>query len=100
MATNRVLSMNIPIRQLEKIDEVSQKHRVNRSETIRQLLDVGLFVESKMGLVESWTSDDIANVKEQFEQGQFVDWLKHMDHKKFQTMMHVFDDERKARLRP
>ena len=50
-----------------------------------------------MGLVETWTSDDMQAIREQIETGQLVDWVAHLDLKKFENIMHIFDDERKAR---
>lgn len=93
-----VVSLNLPIKLLGKIDEMASRHRMkNRSEVIKQLLEVGIFIESKMGTVETWTSEDMQAIKEQIETGQLVDWVGELEHKKFENIMHIFDDERKAR---
>ena len=95
---NIFVGVNLPIRSIKKIDDIAYRHRIkSRSNVIRQLIDVGLFIESKMGLVETWTSEDIKAIKEQIETGQLVDWVAELDHKKFENLMHIFDDETKAR---
>ena len=93
-----VVSLNLPVQLLGKIDELASRHRLkNRSAVIKQLLEVAIFIEGKMGLVETWTSEDIEAIKEQLETGQLVDWVAHLDHKKFETLMHVFKEETKTR---
>ena len=93
-----VVSLNLPMQLLGKIDELTTRRGMkNRSDVIRQLLDVGIFIEGKMGLVETWTSQDMETIREQIETGQLVDWVAHLYLKKFENIMHNFDDERKAR---
>jgi metal-responsive CopG/Arc/MetJ family transcriptional regulator len=91
------VSLNLPIKLLEKVDEMTLKRRKNRSHIIKQLLEVGLFVEEKVGLVETWSSQDIEDIKEQIESGELVDWVAKLDLQKFTTLMHIFTDETKAR---
>jgi metal-responsive CopG/Arc/MetJ family transcriptional regulator len=93
-----VISLSLPVQLLGKIDELASRHRLkSRSAVIKQLLEVAIFIESKMGLVETWKSEDVESIKEQVESGQLVDWVAQLDHKKFETLMHVFQDETKAR---
>ena len=95
---NIFVGLNLPIKSLKKIDEMAYRRRIkSRSNVIRQLIEVGIFIESKMGTVETWTSEDMQAIKEQIETGQLVDWVAHLDLKKFENIMHIFDDERKAR---
>lgn len=93
-----VISLNLPIKLLEKIDELTYKHRSkNRSSIVKQLIEVGLFVEQKVGLVETWSSKDIEEIKQQIESGDLVDWVSSLELDKFSTLMHIFTDEKKAR---
>lgn len=93
-----VISLNIPIALLDKVDELCHKRRIgSRSQVIKQLLECGLYVENKIGTVETWSSEDMEEIRKQFESGTMVDWLKELDFKTFSTFMHVFDDEKKSR---
>jgi Arc/MetJ-type ribon-helix-helix transcriptional regulator len=95
---NIFVGLTLPMKTVDKITDLAYRHRIkSRSDVIRQLIDVGLFIESKMGLVETWTSEDMQAIKEQIESGQLVDWVAQLDHKKFQNIMHIFDDETKTR---
>jgi hypothetical protein len=95
------ISMRVPIGFLQKIDEFQERYKQkNRSAALVQLLEIGLFIESKLGLSETWTSQDMQEIKEQLETGQLVDWVAKMDHKRFNTLMNIFREEDKARHKP
>lgn len=92
------VGLNIPIRILGKIDELAQRNRLKgRGDAIRQLIDIGLYIESKMGLVETWNSEELENIKSQYKNGQLVDWVAGLNRGEFNTLMHIFEDEKKAR---
>ena len=59
------ISMRIPVGFLQRIDEFQERYKQrNRSAALVQLLEIGLFIESKLGLSETWTSHDMEEIKE------------------------------------
>lgn len=90
--------VNLPISLLERIKDFQKRYRIKeKSEAIQQLLNTALFIESKLGLVNSISSDELANIKEQLETGQLVDYFAHMELKKFNILVDILRDEEKAR---
>ena len=90
--------VNLPISLLERIKDFQKRYRIKeKSEAIQQLLNTALFIESKLGLVDSISSDELTNIKEQLETGQLVDYFARMELKKFNILVNILRDEEKAR---
>jgi hypothetical protein len=92
------IGMNLPISTIEKVNNFQERYKVpNRGEAIKQLVDLALFVESKTGLVDSISNEELETIKEQIEKGQIVDYFAHMDKRKFSVLVSILRDEEKAR---
>jgi len=92
-----VISLSLPANLLHEVDELTVRLKKPRSNVVRQLIDVGLFIERKMGLVETWKSEDIEEIKREYQTGQLVDWIAQLELRDFSALMHIFEDEKKAR---
>lgn len=96
-----VITLYLPNSTLDEIDGIIARHRkrLNKQQVLRQIIDTGMYVEKRLGTVESWTSQDMENLKENLESGELVDWVAALDARKFETFANIFEDERKARTK-
>jgi hypothetical protein len=90
--------VNLPISLLERIKDFQKRYRIKeKTEAMQQLLQTALYVESKLGLVDSISSDELTNIKEQLETGQLVDYFARMNQQKFSLLVNILKDEEKTR---
>lgn len=91
--------INLPISLLEKVGRFKERYRIkSKGEAVEQLLETALYIESKLGLVNSISSEELEHIKEQLETGQLVDYFAHMEQRKFSLLMNIVTAEDKARL--
>jgi hypothetical protein len=90
--------VNLPISLLERIKDFQKRYGIKeKTEAVQQLLNTALFIESKLGLVDSISSEELGNIKEQLETGQLVDYFAHMNQQKFSILINILKDEEKIR---
>ena len=99
MGYKSVVGLYLPIEKIEKVEDFRKRYKTKtRSAAIEEILDLGLFVESKLGLVESIPNEDLETLREQIESGQIVDYVSRMDLNKFRILVDIMKTEEKARL--
>ena len=91
------ISLVIPINLLKRIEDFGKRNKTKRSDAIRQLLETALVIEQKVGMVETWSSQDLEDIREQLESGQLVDWVSELPRDRFNTIIHILTDEEKRR---
>jgi hypothetical protein len=92
--------VNLPISLLERIKDFQKRYRIKeKTGAMQQLLETALYVESKLGLVNSISSEELINIKEQLETGQLVDYFARMNQQKFSLLVNILKDEEKIRNR-
>jgi hypothetical protein len=94
------VGLNLPISFVEKVEGFRKRYKIKtKTDSFQQLIDLALTVESKIGYVESISSEDLKTIKEQIENGQIVDYVMNMEDKKFQLLVNIIEEEDKARQR-
>lgn len=97
---NTFIGTNLPTRTVDKLRDFQRRYRLKtRTQAMQQLLDIGFFVESKLGLVNSITNEELEEIKEQIESRQIVDYVAHLDLRQFNLLMNIFKDEETARFK-
>lgn len=97
---NTFIGTNLPTRTVDKLRDFQRRYRMKtRTQAMQQLLDIGFFVESKLGLVSSVTNEELEEIKGQIESRQIVDYVANLDLRQFNLLMNIFKDEEQARFR-
>jgi hypothetical protein len=92
------LTITLDIPTLERVDDIAaRRHIRSRVEAIRQLIEMALYIESKIGLVEQVSSDELQGIREQIETGQIVDYFAHMELSRFTILANIISEELKNR---
>lgn len=94
------LSLSIPTSYMDRIRDFQQRYRIKQKNwAVMQLLDLGLFVESKLGLVQSIKNEELEELKEQIENGQIIDYVEKMDLSRFRVLVDIMKQEEQARFK-
>jgi hypothetical protein len=94
------IALRVSYPELQRILEFKKRYKISsRSDAIVELVKLGLFVEGKIGLAETWNSKDIEEIREQLEMGQLVDFMAQMSLDKFSAIANIVRTEYEARYK-
>jgi metal-responsive CopG/Arc/MetJ family transcriptional regulator len=90
----------LPIDLVEKIERYCERyHKANRSEGIRELIEVGLLISERRSEIEEKRKHPelLEEIHNQLIEGGLVDFVQRMNAKDFNIISSIFETEKKAR---
>jgi hypothetical protein len=92
--------ITLPISVVEKIEDFRQRYNIkSKGEAYKQLVDMALYVEGKIGTMQAIKDEEVEEIKKKIQSSELVDYMAQIDDSKFRVLMDIFELEKQVRYK-